>query len=389
MVPEVGILFSRILLIGGMSALMPSLKAGSLTQPFADPSACEEALHAGASCTVCVSKFKMCRGHFVYEPFTVVLFEAFATILLGALATFAVVPSFRKAWTMLADWDAIKRVAPIGATYALGDVMDLIAAGRCSPTTLVISSQLRLPLCALLRWILLGRGQTRIQWVVLYLISLLCARHVATEMKGGLGSQASGSVLELIPLIFGKCVISCAGAVHAEYFLQHGGVKHMPLCVTQAHFKLATVVGAVTLGLFQGRRGGRILAPSWDGQLFQILPPGVHVGDARMPFFGGWNVSTWVLVAGLVANNFLIGDQLRRVSSVAKYVAYALGLVVSHAIVLASSQGADVDPMQTACCAGIAILAVIYVRLPAPEATKKLKTEEEKAELLDVAKKVD
>lgn len=40
-------------------------------------------MHAGASCSLCVSSFDHCRGHFVYEPFTVVVAEALATILLG------------------------------------------------------------------------------------------------------------------------------------------------------------------------------------------------------------------------------------------------------------------------------------------------------------------
>eukprot|EP00443_Scrippsiella_acuminata_P093011 CAMPEP_0115515394 /NCGR_PEP_ID=MMETSP0271-20121206/76195_1 /TAXON_ID=71861 /ORGANISM="Scrippsiella trochoidea, Strain CCMP3099" /LENGTH=331 /DNA_ID=CAMNT_0002945967 /DNA_START=63 /DNA_END=1055 /DNA_ORIENTATION=+ len=316
-----------------MSAAMPVLKGGSLMQPSADPLACEEAMHAGASCTPCVSKFKLCRGHFVYEPFTVVLFEAFATVILGIIATFWLTPHPRDAVVMLFDWRALQRVAPIGATYALGDLMDLVAASRCSATTLLVASQLRLPLCALLRSLLLGRGQSLAQWTLLLLITVLCIFFVAGDLKGS-PTQSSSPIfdlLETLPLILGKCVISCGGAVHAEHFLQHGEIKQLPLAVTQVHFKLATAIGAIVMGYLQGRRGGRILATSWQGDLFAQLPPGTRVGDPRTPFFGGWRGGTWALVGCLIMQNFLIGDQLRRLSSVAKYVAYALGLACSFA----------------------------------------------------------
>ena len=61
------------------------------------------------------------------------------------------------------DWKSIRRVLPVGATYALGDLMDLAAARNVSGTTLMVAAQLRLPLCALLRWGLLGRNQTKLQ----------------------------------------------------------------------------------------------------------------------------------------------------------------------------------------------------------------------------------
>jgi len=361
-----GAVVLRVLVVGAMSALLPRLKGGSLTQSIADPSACEEAMHAGASCAVCVNKFKLCRGHFVYEPFTVVLFEAFATVFLGCAGTLASNPG--DAAAMLFDWQALRKVAPIGATYALGDLMDLLAASRCSATTLLVASQLRLPLCALLRWLLLGRGQTLVQWAVLMLITVLCVLHVLWDLQGG-GSGGSAAawldLLETIPLIMGKCVISCLGAVHAEHFLQHGNVKKLPLAVTQVHFKLATAGGALLIGFVQGRRGGRIMSSTWQGDLFHQLPLDVRVGDPRTPFFGGWNGSTVLLIACLIVNNFLVGDQLRRMSSVAKYIAYAFGLAFSQGLMFFSEKN-HTSPWHAFCCAAIAILAVAYVQLPVP-----------------------
>lgn len=400
----------RVFLVAGMSALIPNLKGGSLTRPFSDPQACVEAMHAGASCTPCTSRFKMCRGHFVYEPFTAVLFEAVVTVVLGVFITFLVVPAKRDATRMLMDWHALQRVAPIGATYAMADLMDLAAARTCSATTLLVASQMRLPLCALLRSIVLGRSQTPAQWSLLLAVSLLCVVHVlrdgaggggaggegagvvatvasaagaavgaaAGEKGGGLAAAAaawaawttsatSSGLSGALPLLLGKCLISCAGAVHAEYFLQHKDVQKVPLWVTQVHFKIATMIGALIIGYSQGRRGGRIMAREWRGDLFAQLPPDTKVGDPRVPFFGGWDGGTWALVGCLVMNNFLIGDQLRRLTSVAKYVAYAFGMVLSYCAQL-FARGRDCDPVQALCCSGIAALAVAYVLLPGPTA---------------------
>lgn len=394
----------RILLVAGMSALVPNLKGGSLTRPISDPTACAEAFHAGAECTQCATKFKLCRGHFVYEPFTVVLFEAVVTILVGVVVAYIVVGDRHKATHMLTDWRSLRRVAPIGATYALADLMDLAAARNCSATTLLVASQMRLPLCALLRSLLLGRSQTRAQWSLLFGISLLCVLHVCCENKSGgetagvaataaaaagaavgaatgadaagglaaagaawvawVAAAASDDLLGTLPLLMGKCIISCSGAVHAEFFLQHEAVQQVPLWVTQVHFKIATMFGALSIGFMHGRRGGRIFASTWDADLFTQMPPSTRAGDARVPFFGGWNEGTWALLVCLVMNNFLIGDQLRRLTSVAKYVAYAFGMVVSYVVQLYS--GRELDPLQAVCCGGIAALAVAYVQLPGP-----------------------
>ena len=93
-----------------------------------------------------------------YEPFSVIFFESSLTVALGVL----VVMAFHER-SLLMDWKSIRRVLPVGATYALGDLMDLAAARNVSGTTLMVAAQLRLPLCALLRWGLLGRNQTKLQ----------------------------------------------------------------------------------------------------------------------------------------------------------------------------------------------------------------------------------
>lgn len=363
----------RVLLVGCMSALLPQLKWGSLTTPSLEPSACQEAMHAGASCEVCTSKFKLCKGHFVFEPFTLVLFESFATIVLGVLATVLAV-GHRSAPSMLLNWSSIRRVGPVGMTYALGDFVDLIAASKCSATTLLVASQMRLPLCALLRSALLGRGQSKSQWGVLWLISGLCVAHVMHDMGAGASPSTSDlAVSELfivMPLVMGKCIVSCVGAVHAEYFLQGSEAQHVPLSVTQTHFKAATMLGAIIMGVCQGRRGGRIFASTWQENLFVLLPQGVRPGDARTPFFGGWSATTWILVVSLIANNFIIGDQLRKLSAVSKYVAYAVGIVFSFSGQVLIG-GKDLDLLQAACCGSIAGLAMVYVSLPSPGSARQ------------------
>lgn len=164
--------------------MLPVLKGKSLIQPIPDTGACEEAMHAGASCMPCPVKFKLCRGHFTYEPFTVVLFEAFCTVAIGICMNLCQTLRGKGSMSSLVDWRALLRVAPIGATYALGDVMDIFAASRCSASTLLVASQLRLPVCALLRWLLLGRGQSLKQWLVLFGITWFCLVQVASDLGG-------------------------------------------------------------------------------------------------------------------------------------------------------------------------------------------------------------
>lgn len=364
-------LVSRVLVVAGMSALLPNLKGGSLTKPFFDSLACHDAIASGASCQVCETKFKHCRGHYVYEPFTVVFLEALVTVALGVLATFCMLP-VRRSVRLLFNWSSIRRVLPVGATYALGDLMDLAAARNVSGTTLMVAAQLRLPLCALLRWILLGRNQSALQWLMLLVISFLCVGHVVhdvgdTMAAGQVGHEGSWiaaspeQLLVALPLILGKSLISCGGAVHAEYFLQRDA-EEVPLWVTQVHFKSATMLGALGVAWAQGAVSGKILSNRWDGEVFGHLPVGVLPGDWRMPFFGGWDCNTWLLAACLILNNFLVADQMRRLTSVAKYVAYAFGLVFSYLAQLC--EGRDLSFFQAFSCFGIALMAVAYISAP-------------------------
>merc|ERR1711977_353279 len=108
--------------------------------------------------------------------------------------------------------------------------------------------------------------------------------------------------------------------------------------------KTATMLGATLMGYLQGRRGGRILAREWRADLFVLLPEGVHIGDPRTPFFGGWDGNTWFLVGCLVVNNFLTAYQLQRLTAVGKYVAYAFGLVLSYAAQIWSGSR-EFDPL--------------------------------------------
>eukprot|EP00435_Cladocopium_sp_Y103_P012117 s3332_g3.t1 len=371
-------LVSRVLLVAGMSALLPNLKGGSLTKPFFDSAACHDAIASGASCQVCETKFKLCRGHYLYEPFTVVFFEAMATVVFGILATLCVLPP-KRSLRLLFNWSSIRRVLPVGATYAIGDLMDLAAARNVSGTTLLVAAQLRLPLCALLRWILLGRPQTALQWLMLLVISLLCVGHVVHDLgdsvaAGTVGSEGSwiaaspDQLLVALPLILGKSLISCGGAVHAEYFLQ-SDAQEVPLSVTQVHFKSATMLGALIVAWAQGLLSSKILSSSWDGHIFPHFPPGVQPGDARTPFFGGWDSDTWLLASCLIVNNFLVADQMRRLTSVAKYVAYAFGLVFSYLAQL--HEGREFSPVQACSCFGIALVAVAYIATPAGVKDKK------------------
>jgi len=253
--------------------------------------------------------------------------------------------------------------------------MDLAAAKNVSGTTLLVAAQLRLPLCALLRCFLLNRGQTWMQWQLLFIISLLCVGHVVQDvgdtMTAGIagteGSWIAASptgLLVALPLVFGKCLVSCCGAVHAEYFLQHKETKQVPLWITQVHFKSATILGAIGVAVLLGNVSERIFAEQWHHDMFAHLPNEVSAGDPRTPFFGGWDSNTWVLVFCLILNNFLVADQMRNLTSISKYVAYAVGLVFSYVAQLI--EGRAFCAWQACSYGGLALAAIAYISLPGP-----------------------
>ncbi|CAE7222472.1 Hgd, partial [Symbiodinium necroappetens] len=235
-------------------------------------------------------------------------------------------------------------VAATLATYQRALAMGLGEEhkGNVSGTTLLVAAQLRLPLCALLRCVLLNRGQTWMQWQLLFVITLLCVGHVIHDlgdtMTAGVDrtwiAASPDGILIALPLVLGKCLVSCCGAVHAEYFLQHKETKQVPLWITQVHFKTATIIGALTVALFMGNVCERILSDRWHNDIFSHLPNDVSAGDPRIPFFGGWDSNTWILAGCLILNNFLVADQMRNLTSIAKYVAYAIGLVLSYLVQL-------------------------------------------------------
>ena len=100
------------------------------------------------------------------------------------------------------------------------------------------------------------------------------------------------------------------------------------------------MLGALAVAVCEGAVSGKILAQrhltafflvafmrrGWDGSVFTHLPSGVQAGEARMPFFGGWDSNTWLLAWCLILNNFLVADQMRRLTSVAKWLGLPLKL---------------------------------------------------------------
>ena len=131
---------------------------------------------------------------------------------------------------------------------------------------------------------------------LLFVITLLCVGHVIHDLgdtmtagvdRTWIAASPDGIPIAL-PLVLGKCLVSCCGAVHAEYFLQHKETKQVPLWITQVHFKTATIIGALTVALFMGNVCERILSDRWHNDIFSHLPNDVSAGDPRIPFFGGW-----------------------------------------------------------------------------------------------------
>jgi hypothetical protein len=285
----------------------------------------------------------------------------------------------------------MKTFGLVGGLYALGDFADMLAAGKVTGTTLLVATQFRLPLCALLRIAVLGKGQTLQQWFFLFVIFCLCLVHLMSEVSPDPQKQSKpdDSFLWILFLCSGKSIISVGSAIQAEVIYGWSGkkitnskkdAKETPAIIKQVHFKAATLLAGLVFGYFaQGRRGGRILATEWRIGLFDRLPPGVKYGDSRTPFFGGWDASTWTLVACLVINNFIMGFMLRYLTSVSKYTAGGFALVLSYCGQL--WQGSKLfEYLPALCCVSIAYCTVHYSGLEEQQkALAKQSAAEEKA----------
>mmetsp|Transcript_101876 Transcript_101876/g.297082 ORF Transcript_101876/g.297082 Transcript_101876/m.297082 type:complete len:551 (-) Transcript_101876:136-1788(-) len=80
----------------------------------------------------------------------------------------------RRAVRQCLDQKAILRFAPAGVGWALADVCEVLAVARIDPATYGVISQARLLGAAAACWLLRGMRQTRLQWGVLFSLSLVC-----------------------------------------------------------------------------------------------------------------------------------------------------------------------------------------------------------------------
>jgi len=368
-----------IALVGVFGAYVAHLKGESTYKPPVDPRACEDAIAVGAECSLCEVRFKLCRGHFVYEPITVMFFEAFCTVIAGAALTLRAL-GYRRGIAVLFNWRLARAVVPIGFIYVLGDMAELAASGISSPMLVAMFSQSRLLMAASMRWIFLGRRQTLAQWTMLLASAFFCILSFRLHSQSFMGKPGPDSTdtavshggqteLSAVVLMLVKNLISCGGAVFSEHFLQHRDVRDLPLSATQFHFKGASLVSAFLISVVQGS-GPRIFATTWDATLHPKMPLGVVPNMPRTPFFGGWAWVTWLLVATLILNNFLLGAMLRRLSSVCKYAAGAFTLAITYAVAVVSGVK-DFSLIHGLVCLGIMMSVMIYAVLPSPPSTSK------------------
>lgn len=372
------VVYGPVIVVAVLGVVLSHLKTQTVTQ-----FSCLDSTTNGTTCEVCTSKFKNCRGHQVFEPYTVSLCDSFLTIVIGSCVTLQMSRNIREATTHLFDLSAMKTIGFVGALYALGDVFDMYAAGKVSGTTLLVTSQFRLPMCALLRSWLLGKGQTVQQWLVLVVILSLCLCHLASEVfPDARKSKSDDGFFKILLWTSGKSIIGVFSAIQAEWLYVDSGnkrednAKQTPAVVKQVHFKTATLLGSLVIGYVQGRRGGRIFANEWRTELFDKLPAGVNYGDPRTPFFGGWDYSTWALVACNIFNSFTMGYLLRYLTSVSKYTAAGLSLVLSYCgQLLYGTKALDILP--ALCCVCIAYSTIHYAGLEESEKQRKMEKQKE------------
>jgi len=198
------------------------------------------------------------------------------------------------------EWRSIWRPAPlkvfgcIGAMYAVGDIMEVLAISKVSGDAYQVLLQSKLMITAMMMWYFKGTKTTRLQWVILAVV--MCSMSVYStsagtttkeidpkyydmtvesyvEMMAGKAAQDTGVDAEYmagISLVVVKVIISCLCGVLADKYMKE--FKNEPIYVQIVQFKLAWLPMLLLYTFFDGETwtGGGPLE-GWNGNAYAVL----------------------------------------------------------------------------------------------------------------------
>jgi len=199
------------------------------------------------------------------------------------------------------DVKIIKKFGHIGMIYAMGDIFEMESVNYIDSSTYTVLSQSKLIITALLMWVLDGKGQSAMQWFILFTTSagLLEYVLVGKSKGGGMVFSTIGISLALI-----KVVISCYVAVLNQNALK---ADNNPFPVQFSCLKV-----------------------SWAGTslVYMLVKDGI-MGDGNL--FGEWSSRTVVLVfAGFILKTLFNQYLLKVLDAIWKNISEAIGVILVY-----------------------------------------------------------
>merc|ERR1719401_1654040 len=100
-----------------------------------------------------------------------------------------------------------------GATFALGDFLEMSSLGGLPATTYQILQQCKIIISALLLIPAKNQYQTRLQWTILWILVFGMSTYMCISSSGKSNSGGDGNVFAGTMFALAKVFISCLGAV--------------------------------------------------------------------------------------------------------------------------------------------------------------------------------
>mmetsp|Transcript_38676 Transcript_38676/g.70420 ORF Transcript_38676/g.70420 Transcript_38676/m.70420 type:complete len:452 (-) Transcript_38676:117-1472(-) len=251
-----------------------------------------------------------------YTKQTVLLSSAIFSLSAGYFSTW-----YRRGWGALRDClnpIGIIRLLPVSICFFLSNLAQLSAFRYFDGTFIKLFGQTKLPLTALLSYMLLHRRYTLQQWLTMTMLTVACITF--TVMKIGGVSTGRVDVLGLAFVLM-WVVLNVIGTLQAE-----------------RAFKVKPEIPFTTI--MMRLHAGKLLA---SGTML-FLVPNFRIEN----FFAGWDRTTFCVLFTLLFDAWLSGAMVKTLSSVTKSVVKCASLVLLYIVGLSTGrQGFNTPQMLT------------------------------------------
>jgi len=260
------------------------------------------------SCAGLEHTIKECGQAMLYAPTVQLFLESMFSLSVGLAITHVVSgkPGIESCFKV----DRLKMTAPIAFIYAVGDLIQLVIIGRTSASFFIIVGQLKLIGVAILTQLVLGRGQTTVQWLMLLAITLVsflyCDLEMAHQGRGG-GEVAFVGLVGSLAKVF----LSAFNSVLTERAFK--AAPNEAIWVNQVQLKLCSVPFSLMFVILTD-----LLYCSGDTCLLRAGP------------FHDMGLKVALLTLTQAIQNFVVGLVYKKVNAVVKYLATAQSLWIVY-----------------------------------------------------------